>query len=301
MSTALSNLRLKGTRHRTAAPVISLKHVNVSYHSGDQGRPGIALDDISFQIDLGEQIAIVGPNGAGKSTLIKLIAGLLNPSSGEVEVYGSGPGGHICIGYVPQRSQIDFSFPVTVEEVVMMGRVGKIGLFRWPRSKDWAAVRECLSRVNAADLAQKQIGELSGGQQQRVFIARAIAQEAEILLLDEPFAGLDVPSQEAIVEILQSLSAEDITVLLATHDLALAADKFDRVMLLNRRLISFDLPSTALTPANLMTAYSGHVHHIEGDSGPIVLTDECHDESERLEVGPVAPSQTSEGEPAPDG
>ena len=301
MSTALSNLRLKGIRHRTAAPVISLKHVNVSYHSVDQRRQGTALDDISFQIDLGEQIAIVGPNGAGKSTLIKLIAGILNPSSGEVEIYGSGPGGHICIGYVPQRSQIDFSFPVTVEEVVMMGRVGKIGLFRWPRSKDWSVVRECLSRVNAADLARKQIGELSGGQQQRVFIARAIAQEAEILLLDEPFAGLDIPSQEAIIEILQGLSAEDVTVLLATHDLEMAADNFDRVMLLNRKLISFALPSTALTPANLMTAYSGHLHHIEGDGGPILLTDECHDESDQVDVAPVAPSLSLEGEPGTDG
>jgi ABC-type Mn2+/Zn2+ transport system ATPase subunit len=301
MSTALSNLRLKGIRHRTAAPVISLKHVNVSYHSGDQRRQGKALDDISFQIDLGEQIAIVGPNGAGKSTLIKLIAGILNPSSGEVEIYGSGPGGHICIGYVPQRSQIDFSFPVTVEDVVMMGRVGKIGLFRWPRSKDWSVVRECLSRVNAADLARKQIGELSGGQQQRVFIARAIAQEAEILLLDEPFAGLDIPSQEAIIEILQGLSADDVTVLLATHDLVMAADNFDRVMLLNRKLVSFDLPSTALTPANLMTAYSGHVHHIEGDGGPILLTDECHDESDHVNIAPVAPDLTSEGKSATDG
>ena len=301
MSTALSNLRLKGIRHRTAAPVISLKHVNVSYHSVDQRRLGAALDDITFQIDLGEQIAIVGPNGAGKSTLIKLIAGILNPSSGEVEIYGSGPGGHICIGYVPQRSQIDFSFPVTVEEVVMMGRVGKIGLFRWPRSKDWSVVRECLSRVNAADLARKQIGELSGGQQQRVFIARAIAQEAEILLLDEPFAGLDIPSQEAIIEILQGLSAEDVTVLLATHDLEMAADNFDRVMLLNRKLISFALPSTALTPANLMTAYSGHEHHFEGDGGPILLTDECLDESDHVDIAPVAPDLTSEGESGTDG
>lgn len=301
MSTALSNLRLKGIRHRTAAPVISLKHVNVSYNSGDQRRKGKALDDISFEIDLGEQIAVVGPNGAGKSTLIKLVAGILSPSSGEVEVYGSGPGGHICIGYVPQRSQIDFSFPVTVEEVVMMGRVGKIGLFRWPRSKDWSVVRECLLRVNAADLARKQIGELSGGQQQRVFIARAIAQEAEILLLDEPFAGLDIPSQEAIIEILQGLSAEEVTLLLATHDLDLAADKFDRVMLLNRKVISFDLPSTALTQANLMTAYSGHLHHIEGDGGPILLTDECHDELDQVDVAPVAPGLTSEGEPGTDG
>jgi ABC-type Mn2+/Zn2+ transport system ATPase subunit len=129
-------------------------------------------------------------------------------------------------------------------------------------------------------LAKKQIGELSGGQQQRVFIARAIAQEAEILLLDEPFAGLDGPSQEAIVDILQELSKEDVTILLATHDLKMAADSFDGVMLLNKRLVSFGPASEVLTPDNLLKAYSGHLHQIEGEAGPIVLTDECQDERE---------------------
>ncbi len=295
MSTALSNLRLKGTRHRLSAPVIALDNVDVFYHSADGNGRARAVENITFRIERGEQIAVVGPNGAGKSTLIKLIAGILDPSRGSVEVYGSGPDGHICIGYVPQRSQIDFSFPVTVEEVVMMGRVGKIGLFRWPKSLDWAVVHESLSRVNATDLARKQIGELSGGQQQRVFIARALAQEAEILLLDEPFAGLDVPSQEAITDILEDLLPDKVTVLLATHDLELAAEKFDRVMLLNRRIVAFDIPSVALTPEKLMSAYSGHLHRIEGDDGAIVLTDECHDDLVHAEAEPTVAKHTSDG------
>ncbi|MGB3714795.1 MAG: metal ABC transporter ATP-binding protein [Candidatus Promineifilaceae bacterium] len=285
MSTALSNLRLKGIRHHSSASVIALENVVVSYPSVGRTGTAHAVEDLTFQIEHGEQIAVVGPNGAGKSTLMKLIAGILDPSSGSVEVYGSGPDGHICIGYVPQRSQIDFSFPVTVEEVVMMGRVGKIGLFRWPKREDWSIVHDCLSRVHASDLARKQIGELSGGQQQRVFIARALAQEAEILLLDEPLAGLDATSHEAIFEILDGLTPDNVTVLLATHDLERAADKFDRVMLLNRRLVAFDKPSVALTPDNLMSAYSGHMHRIDGDEGTILLTDECHDQDGEDQAG----------------
>jgi manganese/iron transport system ATP-binding protein len=278
MSTALSNLRLRGKHHHSTASVIALENVDVTYPSAERKGTAHALEDLTFEIGHGEQIAIVGPNGAGKSTLMKLIAGIIEPSGGTVEVYGSGPDGHICIGYVPQRSQIDFSFPVTVEEVVMMGRVGKIGLFRWPKREDWSIVRDSLARVNAGDLARKQIGELSGGQQQRVFIARALAQEAEILLLDEPLAGLDIPSHDAIFEILEGLSPDDVTVLVATHDLEQAADKFDRVMLLNRRLVAFDKPSISLVPDNLMSAYSGHMHRIESDDGTLLLTDECHDQ-----------------------
>jgi ABC-type Mn2+/Zn2+ transport system ATPase subunit len=260
--------------------VVKLDHVSASYHSADQSRSGNALESITFQIDSGEKVAVVGPNGAGKSTLIKLIAGVLTPHSGTIEVYGTGPGGHICIGYVPQSSQIDSSFPVTVEEVVMMGRVGIIGLFKWPGAADWEIAHDCLSQVNADHLSKKQIGELSGGQLQRVFIARAIAQEAEILLLDEPFAGLDAPSHEAIIAILHALAADGVTIILATHDLKMAAEHFDRVMLLNKRLVSFGAAPDVLTPDNLVTAYSGHLHQIEGEERSIVLTDECQDESE---------------------
>lgn len=285
MSIALTNIRAKGIRHQPAAPVLALEHVDVSYPSVDNNGRALALNDLSFQIDRGDQVAVVGPNGAGKSTLMKLIAGIIDPDSGKVEVYGHGPDDHICIGFVPQRNQIDFSFPVTVEEVVMMGRVGRIGLFHWPKRRDWSIVHDSLDRVNATDLARRQIGELSGGQQQRVFIARALAQEAELLLLDEPLAGLDAPSHEAIFTILESLSPDGVTVLLATHDLQLAAEKFNRVLLMNRRIVAFGDPAAALAPENLVAAYSGHMHVIDDEEGTLVLTDTCCDNGETGMVG----------------
>jgi ABC-type Mn2+/Zn2+ transport system ATPase subunit len=217
-----------------------------------------ALLDISFRVSAGQRVAVVGPNGAGKSTLFNLIAGTVKPSSGTVHVYEYGPAGHTCIAYVPQRSQFDWSFPVTAADVVMMGRAGQIGLFRWPGHRDRETVQLCLERVNAADLAGKRIGELSGGQQQRVFIARALAQEAELLLMDEPLTGLDAPSRDAIFEILDALSASGVTVLVATHDLNMAAERFDRIMLLNGKIIAFGQPLEVLDAANLLRAYGGH-------------------------------------------
>jgi ABC-type Mn2+/Zn2+ transport system ATPase subunit len=233
-----------------------------------------ALEGVSFQIERGEQIAVVGPNGAGKSTLFKLIVGVLKPSQGEVLMCGHEPDRHTCIAYVPQRSQIDWSFPATVEDVVMMGRVGRMGLFRRARRSDWQSVRASLARVDAAHLAKKQISELSGGQQQRVFIARTLAQEAELLLLDEPLSGLDMPSQQAIFEILASLRPDGVTVLVATHDLNLAAERFDRVMLLNKRIVAFDRGPAVLSAENLLAAYGGHVHRIGQEDG-MLLADSC--------------------------
>lgn len=284
MSALVSKITTRGVRHETAAPTLELKNVSVAYAEGVNGitssrSSDFALQDVSFQVETGERIAVVGPNGAGKSTLFKLIVGTLRPNQGEVNIYGQGPGGHICIAYVPQRSQIDWAFPVTVEDVVMMGRVGQIGLFRWPRRRDWDLVKASLDRVNAWHLAKKQIGELSGGQQQRIFIARALAQEAELLLMDEPLAGLDVPNQEAIFETLDSLRPDKVTVLVATHDLNLAAERFDRMMLLNKRIVAFDRATAVLQPDNLLQAYGGHVHVL--DDQEILLTDECcdhHDE-----------------------
>ena len=278
MSALVTKLTTRHIKHQTAAPTLELKNVSVAYAEGSNGATSsyskqFALQDVSFQVDSGERIAVVGPNGAGKSTLFKLIVGTIKPTQGEVNVYGHGPHGHICIAYVPQRSQIDWSFPVTVEDVVMMGRVGQIGLFRWPRRHDWDLVKASLGRVNARHLAKKQIGELSGGQQQRVFIARALAQEAELLLLDEPLAGLDVPNQEAIFDVLDALRPDGVTVLVATHDLNLAESRFDRMMLLNKRIVAFDVATAVLQPDNLLEAYGGHMHTV-GDSG-IVLTDEC--------------------------
>ena len=262
MSALVNKVARKGVPHAPNVPTVVLHNVSVIYAGGANGLTTTrgeqyALRDVSCQVKPGERIAVVGPNGAGKSTLFKLIVGTVKPSRGVVDVYGNEPGGHICIAYVPQRNQIDWSFPVTVADVVMMGRVGQIGLFRWPRRRDWQVVQDSLVRVDAAYLAQKQIGELSGGQQQRVFMARALAQEAELLLLDEPLTGLDIPSQEAIFEILDRLQQEAVTVMVATHDLNLAAEKFDRVMLLNHEIVAFGAPTAVLQPDYLLQAYGG--------------------------------------------
>ena len=240
----------------------------------------LALDDVSFQLHHGERVAVVGPNGAGKSTLFKAIAGVLKPISGEIKVYGHGPGGHICIAYLSQRSQVDWSFPVTVSDVVMMGRIGKLGLLRWPKHRDWKIVRQALVDVGLEELADRQIGELSGGQQQRMFIARALAQEAELMLMDEPLTGLDIGSQESIFTILDNLQGRGVTVMVATHDLDLAARRFDRVMLLNQRMLGFGIPEQVFTPEQLMSAYGGHIHLVETDDQLLVVADTCCDEGE---------------------
>jgi ABC-type Mn2+/Zn2+ transport system ATPase subunit len=234
-----------------------------------------ALRSVSFSLSAGERVAVVGPNGAGKTTLLKVLAGTMRPSTGSVMIYGGKPGGHICIAYVPQRSQVDWVFPVTVGEVVMMGRIRKIGLLRWPRRSDWDVVDRALERVGIEGLKRIRIGELSGGQQQRVFLAQALAQEAELILLDEPLTGLDLPSQEAIFRLLDELRRQGIPVMIATHDLNLASERFDRIMLLNRSLVAIGPPREVLTRKNLEQTYGGHIHLLTGEEGMLVLTDTC--------------------------
>lgn len=257
--------------HQEKTPALRLQKVCVRYPSTAKD----ALEMVSFQVERGERIAIVGPNGAGKSTLFNLIVGTLRPTAGQIQIYGHQPATHTCIGYVPQRSQIDWKFPVTVTEVVMMGRVGKMGLFRWPRKQDWDVVHHSLERVNALHLVNKQIGELSGGQQQRVFIARALAQEASLLLLDEPLTGLDAPNQEAIFTILDNLRPDGVTVLVATHDLNLAAARFDKVLLLNRQIVAYGSADTSLTAPYLLAAYGGHMHLLHTGADTLILADTC--------------------------
>jgi manganese/iron transport system ATP-binding protein len=259
--------------HQADQPILRISHLSVRYDSG------IALEDISFEIKSGERLAVVGPNGAGKSTLFKVIAGVLPPSEGQVHVYGSAPDGHICIAYVPQRSQVDWNFPVSVADVVMMGRIGRLGLFRQPRAQDWEIVRNSLEVVNLADLANRQISQLSGGQQQRMFIARALAQEAELMLMDEPLTGLDVNAQEDIFNILNELQRRGVTMLVSLHDIQMAAERFERVMLLNRRLVGLGTPAEVLAPEALMAAYGGHLRLIPAAEGVLALGDTCCDES----------------------
>jgi manganese/iron transport system ATP-binding protein len=257
--------------HDRAAPIVAVNSVRLQY---DGVR---ALEDISFDLTVGERVAVVGPNGAGKSTLFKVIAGLLRPTQGTVTVRGYDPSGHVCIAYIPQRSLVDWTFPVNVTDVVMMGRIRRIGFFRWPTRHDREQVAEALSLVGLSSLAGRQIGELSGGQQQRVFIARALAQEAELMLMDEPFTGLDINSQQDIMAVLDELKRRQVTLLVATHDLTLAAESFDRLMLLNRRLIGFGSAQEVLTPDRLEEAYGGHTRLIPQANDLLSFDDACCD------------------------
>jgi manganese/iron transport system ATP-binding protein len=259
--------------HKKGAKTLAVSGLTVLYN----GTP--ALDDLSLEIDEGQRIAVLGPNGAGKSTLLKVIAGVLKPTRGDVRVFGHGPCGHACIAYVPQRTAIDWSFPVTVYDVVMMGRTGRLGLVRRPRSADHDMVNRSIETVGLRALADRQISELSGGQQQRMFLARALAQEAELMLMDEPVAGLDLASEEQIFGILKQLSRDSVTSLVAMHDLATASDHFDRVLLLNRRSIGFGRPQDVFTRENLVTAYGGHVRMIEDPEGAVAFSDTCCDGS----------------------
>ena len=257
------------TAHREDSPILKTTGLSVNFN-GD-----LALIDVDFELNRGEQVAVVGPNGAGKSTLFKIVAGVLKPTAGKVQIAGHEPGGHICIAYIPQRSQVDWNFPVSVSDVVMMGRIGKMGLFRHPTRNDWQFVKDSLEIVGLSGLAARQIGELSGGQQQRMFIARALAQEAELMLMDEPLAGLDAPSLEDIFQILISLQRQQVTVMVAMHDLKLAAENFKKVMLLNRRVIKIGPPEQVFDAPTLMQAYGDHVHLVPGEDAVLAVDDGC--------------------------
>jgi ABC-type Mn2+/Zn2+ transport system ATPase subunit len=250
-------------------PILRAEGLTLHYESG------MALEDVSFELQNGERLAVVGPNGAGKSTLLKIIAGVLTPSAGRVQIFGNEPGRHICIAYLPQRNQVDWSFPVTVTDVVMMGRVGQLGLFRNPKARDRELVNQALEIVRMTHLAKRQISQLSGGQQQRMFVARALAQEAELMLMDEPLTGLDVNSQEEVFGILDRLQRENVTVLVSLHDLKMAAEKFDRVMLLNHVMLALGIPEDVLIPENLVSAYGGHLHLVPTGDGALALGDTC--------------------------
>ncbi|NJK79063.1 MAG: metal ABC transporter ATP-binding protein [Chloroflexaceae bacterium] len=249
--------------------VLVVEHLTVLYQQT------FALDNISFAIPAGERVAVVGPNGAGKSTLFKVIAGLIKPNRGTVRACGHLHERCAKVAYVPQRAQINWAFPVTVRDVVLMGRVGHVGLLRWYRRRDHELVQTCLEMVRMTDLADRQIGELSGGQQQRVFIARALAQEAQILLMDEPVTGLDLRSQEEVLHIIDDIHQHGVTILVATHNLNEAADAehYERVMLLNRRLVGIGSAREVMTGENLAAAYGTHLHRIETDQGVLLLHD----------------------------
>lgn len=268
----ISKVTVKNVNHKEDAPFLRISGLSYNYN----GLP--AVEDISFDLQGGERVAVVGPNGAGKSTLFKIISGALKPTAGVVQLGGHDPSGHICIAYLPQRSEVAWDFPVTVRDVVMMGRVSKIGLFRRPKGRDWDFVNECLAAVHMTKLGDRQIEALSGGQQQRMFIAQALAQEAELLMMDEPLSGLDVPSQDEVFAILDELKERGVTVLVATHDLGLAVEHFDLALLLNKNILGFGRPDDVFSPERLQAAYGGHLHMIETEEGMLMVEDGCCDD-----------------------
>jgi manganese/iron transport system ATP-binding protein len=261
-------------KHDVGTPTLRVSNLGYRFDSVD------ALMAISFDVNASERLAVVGPNGAGKSTLFKIIAGVLKPTQGSVQIYGFEPKGHICIAYVPQRNQVDWFFPVDVADVVMMGRVGKLGPLRWPSHEDWEIVHHSLELVEMEGYAKRQINELSGGQQQRIFIAQSLAQEAELILMDEPLTGLDLNTQQDIFRILDMLRDKKVSVLIAMHDLKLASEKFDRVMLLNKRMIGIGLPQEVFIPDNLAVAYGNHLRMLTTKEGMLVIEDTCCEEGE---------------------
>jgi ABC-type Mn2+/Zn2+ transport system ATPase subunit len=264
----------KFPEHDVGTPTLRVSNLGFRFEGVD------ALTEISFDVNVSERLAVIGPNGAGKTTLFKIIAGVLKPTQGIVQIYGYEPKGHICIAYVPQRNLVDWSFPVDVADVVMMGRIGKIGPLRWPSPKDWEIVHHSLDLVEMGGFSKRQINELSGGQQQRIFIAQALSQEAELILLDEPLTGLDYNTQQDIFRILETLKQKKVTVMIAMHDLKLASEKFDRVLLLNKRLIGIGLAQDVFVPENLAVAYGSHLRMLSTKDGTLAIEDTCCEEGD---------------------
>ncbi len=233
-------------------PAIEVENLTVSYG------PTLALLDISLTIEPGRLVGVIGPNGSGKSTLIKAILGFVNPDFGEVRLFGEpAEKAKGRVAYVPQRGSVDWSFPITVREVAQMGRFGHVPWWRDLNAQDRRLSDEALKMVRMEEFAHRQIGQLSGGQQQRVFMARAMAQGAEILLLDEPFAGVDAATERAILDVLERTRAAGRTLVVVHHDLGTAAEYFDTIVLIKQRLYAVGPPAAVLHPELLSEVYEG--------------------------------------------
>lgn len=260
--------------------VIELQHVDVYYGR----RP--ALQDVSLEVRRGEFLAIFGPNGSGKTTLLRTVLGLVQPTSGTVRVFGRPPAelgaDRRRLGYVPQLREVDPLFPIQVADVVMMGRYGRVGLFRRPTAADWEAVRWALAQVGLADLGRRQIGELSGGQQQRVFVARALANEPEVLLLDEPMAGFDIAMTEGLYELLHQLHDRlSLTILLVSHDVGAVSQRVDRIACVSNRLVVHGRPSEIPGEQVLECIYGPEMMFFSHGPVPhLVVTPRDHGEEE---------------------
>ena len=243
----------------TELPGIKVEGLTVTYRNGH-----MALRDASFTVPQGSTTALVGVNGAGKSTLFKALMGFVPSAKGHVEVMGMPVPDALrqnLIAYVPQAEEVDWSFPVLVEDVVMMGRYGHMGFLRRSRPADRQAVDEALARVGMSDYRKRQIGELSGGQKKRVFLARALAQGGRVILLDEPFTGVDVKTETAIIELLGQMRAEGRVMLVSTHDLGSVPEFCDRVVLVKGTVLASGPTAETFTPENLRLAFGGVLRH----------------------------------------
>jgi len=262
--------------HGPLDPAHALAHADVWLSDVTAGYgERVALEHVTIAVEPGSLLAVVGPNGAGKSTLLKLMAGLARPWSGRIQVLG-GPAGREArrVAYVPQAELVDWAFPVTVEDVVMMGRFPRLGRVRRPGVDDRRAVRNALEQVQMDGHRSTQIGALSGGQRRRVFLARALAAEPDLFLLDEPVTGIDTTTQELLMDLLEAQAARGKTVVATTHDLACAAGRFQQVLAVNRTVIAYG-PSNLVLDANVLAAaYGGHLLVIEGRT--VVLDDAHH-------------------------
>jgi manganese/zinc/iron transport system ATP- binding protein len=243
---------------QATVPVLDVHDVTVAYHR----KP--VIWDVDLTIETPQLIAIVGPNGAGKSTLIKAILGLVPMASGRVSIYGKPfHRQRRLVGYVPQRESVDWEFPVSVLDAVLMGTYGELGWFRRPGRKQRQWARHCLDQVGIANLDRRQIGQLSGGQQQRVFLARALAQKAEVYFMDEPMAGVDAATEGVIFALLRQLREDGKTVVVVHHDLRTVASYFDEVVLLNMRLVASGPVDEVFTNENLRKTYGGRLGILE--------------------------------------
>jgi ABC-type Mn2+/Zn2+ transport system ATPase subunit len=268
------------------SPALAIRNLWAGY----DGRP--VLEAVNFEIDWGDMVGVIGPNGSGKSTLIKSILGLVKPMRGEVSVLGTEgtPERHL-VGYTPQTELVDWDFPVTVADVALMGRYSRRGLFKRTTKEDREAADASLEQVKMFDLRDRLIGELSGGQRRRVLLARAIAHNPKLLLLDEPMAGLDATAQHQLLDLLDDLRAKGTTVVLSTHDLSCVSSRCDKAACLNRRLIAFGKPSDVLNEQVLGDTFGTHLlmvhldgqayayqHHVHTDGTPEVdHSDHEHD------------------------
>lgn len=240
---------------------LKIDNLSVAY----QKKP--VLRNVSFEVPEGKLIGIIGPNGAGKSTLIKAALGLIPRLSGEVSIYGRPYAEQrSMIGYVPQRESVDWDFPTNALDVVMMGRYGHLGWFKRPGSAEKKIAMDCLAKVGMTDYSDRQISQLSGGQQQRIFLARALAQDAKLYFMDEPFVGVDAATEKAIITLLNELKMQGKTVLVVHHDLATVQEYFDWVLLLNVNLIDFGPADQVFTADKLQQTYGGRLTMLDQEN-----------------------------------